>query len=71
MELIYPYRRNNQEKKYHDGRKMRRYRRRWKVEQTFTRLGNNRRLVVRWDRNIVVYNAFFQVACLLITLRML
>jgi transposase len=34
-------------------------------------LGNNRRLAVRWDRDIVVYSAFFHIACLLITLRRL
>jgi transposase len=71
IELICPYRSNNQHRHYHDGRKLRRYRRRWKVERTFAWLGNNRRLVVRWDRDIVVYNAFFHVACLLITLKRL
>ena len=71
IELICPYRSNNKEQKYYDGRKLRRYQRRWKVERTFAWLGNNRRLVVRWDRDIVVYNAFFHIACLLITLRRL
>jgi transposase len=71
IELICPYRCNNKEKKYHDGRKMRRYKRRYKVERTFSWLGNYRRLVVRWDRDITVYNAFFHIACLIITLRRL
>ena len=71
IELICTYRRNNQRRRYHDGRKLRRYRRRWKVERTFAWLGNNRRLVVRWDRDIMVYNAFFHIACLLITLKRL
>jgi transposase len=71
IELICPYRSNNKGRRYHDGRKLRRYRRRWKVERTFAWLGNNRRLVVRWDRDIVVYSAFFHIACLLITLRRL
>ena len=71
MELICPYRSNNKEQKYYDGRKLRRYKRRWKVERTFAWLGNNRRLVVRWDHDIMVYDAFFHVACLLITLRRL
>jgi transposase len=71
IELICPYRSNNQKRKYHDGRKLRRYKRRWTVERTFAWLGNNRRLVVRWDRDIVVYEAFFHVTCLLITLRRL
>ncbi|MEW6050882.1 MAG: IS5 family transposase [Candidatus Zixiibacteriota bacterium] len=71
IELICPYRRNNHKRKYHDGRKLRRYKRRWTVERTFAWLGNNRRLVVRWDRDIMVYEAFFHVACLLITLKRL
>ena len=55
--------------KLQDGRKLRRYRRRWKIERTFSWLGNFRRLVVRWDRLITVYRAFFHLACLIITLR--
>ena len=69
IDLICPYRENNKKKKYEDGRKLRRYKRRWKVERTFSWLGNNRRLVVRWEHNITVYSAFFHVACLLLTLR--
>lgn len=71
IELICPYRNNNKEQKYYDGRKMRRYKRRYKVERTFSWLGNYRRLVVRWDRDITVYRAFFHIACLIITLRRL
>jgi len=71
IELICPYRSNNKERKHHDGRKMRRYKRRGKVERTFAWLGNNRRLIVRQDRDILVYDAFFHVACLLLTLRRL
>jgi len=52
-------------------RKTRRYKRRWKVERTFAWLGNYRRLVVRWDRDLTIYNAFFHLACLMITLRQL
>jgi transposase len=71
IELICPYRSNNKGQKYHDGRKMRRYKRRYKVERTFSWLGNFRRLVVRWDHDIAIYNAFFHIACLIITLRRL
>ena len=69
IELIYPYRKNNQKRKYHDGRKLRRYRRRWTVERTFAWLQNFRRLVVRRNRKLTVYQSFFHLACLLITLR--
>jgi transposase len=71
IELICPYRCNNKERKYYDGRKMRRYKRRYKIERTFSWLGNNRRLVVRWDRDITVYNAFFHIACMIVALRRL
>jgi transposase len=71
IELICPYRSNNKACKYQDGRKLRRYKRRYKVERTFSWLGNNRRLVVRWDHDITVYKAFFHIACLIITLRRL
>jgi transposase len=71
IELICPYRRNRVNTPRQDGRKLRRYRWRWKVERTFAWLGNFRRLVVRWKRQIAIYRAVFRVACLLITLRQL
>lgn len=71
IDLICPHRKNRVKPPMQDGRKLRRYKRRWKVERTFAWLGNFRRLVVRWERNITMYRAFFHVACLLITLRQL
>lgn len=71
IELICPHRRNRRKPRTQDGRALRRYRRRWKVERTFAWLGNFRRLVVRYDHQIKVYRAFFHLACLLITLRQL
>ncbi len=68
IELIAPHRRNRKKPKTQDGRKLRRYRRRWKVERTFAWFGNFRRLVVRWERHLKMYLAFFHLACLLITL---
>jgi transposase len=70
IELISPHR-GNRKRKRQDGRPLRRYKRRWKVERTFAWIGNFRRLTVRWDRYLKVYNAFFHLACLLITLRKL
>ena len=71
IDLIAPYRRNKKRRPRYDGRKMRRYKRRWKVERTFSWFNNYRRLVVRWDRSLVIYSAFFHIACLMITLRQL
>ena len=69
IELIAPYRCNKRNKPYDDGRKLRRYRRRWKIERTFAWLQNFRRLQVRQDRILSVFQGFCHVACLLITLR--
>ena len=71
IEMICPHRANRVKPRTQDGRKLRRYKRRWKVERTFAWLGNFRRLVVRYERDLKMYQAFFHVACLLITLRQL
>ena len=71
IELVCPHRRNRRRAPLQDRRKLRRYRRRWKVERTFAWLGNFRRLVVRYERSLNMYRAFFHVACLVIALRQL
>ena len=48
-DLIVPYRKNLKIHKFQDDRKLRRYKRRWKVERTFAWIGNFRRLVVRYE----------------------
>lgn len=50
-------------------RSLRRYRRRWIVERTFAWLGWCRRLLVRHERLLSVYAAFFHLACAMLTLR--
>jgi transposase len=69
IELIAPHRWNRSKPRTQDGRALRRYRRRWKIERTFAWLGNFRRLVVRYDRSDSIYEAFFHIACFMITLR--
>ena len=69
--FIAPYRSNRTRNLLNDGRTLRRYRKRWEVERTFAWFGNFRRLVVRYDRHLNVYRAFFHLACALITLRFL
>jgi transposase len=68
IELIVPHRKNRYKTKKQDGRKLRRYRKRWKIERTFAWLSNFRRLVVRYERLITVYRGFFHLACLMIVL---
>jgi len=69
IELICPHKRNRVRPATQDGRALRRYRRRWIVERTNAWLGNFRRLVVRYDRSLTIYGAFFHIACLMIVLR--
>jgi transposase len=71
IDLICPHKCNRVKPSTQDGRKLRRYKRRWKIERTMAWLGNFRRLVVRWDRDILIYRAFFHVACLMIVGRKL
>jgi len=71
IDMICPHRRNRKKPKTQDARKLRRYKRRWKVERTFAWLGNFRRLTVRWERHLVVYQGFFHLACALIALRVM
>lgn len=71
IDLICPHRRNRKQPHLQDGRKLRRYRKRWKIERFFAWLGRYRRLVVRWDRDPEIYRAFFHVACIMILVRRL
>jgi hypothetical protein len=49
IELMAPCRENNRHRRYEDGRKLRRYKRRWIVEPTNSWLGQFRRLLVRHE----------------------
>ena len=71
IEMIAPHRRNRKKPKTQDGRKLRRYKRRWKVERLFAWLGNFRRLVVRYERRAENYLGFVKLGCLVILLRYL
>lgn len=71
IEQITPHKKNRVAAKLQDGRPLRRYKRRWKIERTIAWLGNFRRLVVRYDRNVEHYKAFVLLACIVITSRYL
>ena len=57
IELISPNRRSRR-RKTQDGRALRRYRKRWKVERLFAWLHNFRRLVTRWEYHIENFLGF-------------
>jgi transposase len=69
VEMIAPHRRNRKKPKTQDGRPLRRYKRRWKIERLFAWLGNFRRLVVRYERHALNYLGFVLLGCILILLR--
>lgn len=69
IDPIIPARRNNAIATHQDGRKLRRYRRRWIVERTHSWLQRFRRLVVRYERSAVVFLGFVHIACALVTLK--
>jgi transposase len=69
IEMIAPHRRNRTKPKTQDGRMLRRYARRWKVERLFAWLGNFRRLAVRYERHAANFQGFVHLGCILILLR--
>jgi transposase len=68
VEMIAPHR-SNRRRKTQDGRPLRRYKRRWKVERLFAWLQNYRRLVVRYEYHVCNFLAFVKLGCILILLR--
>jgi transposase len=69
VEMIAPHRRNRKKPKTQDRRKLRRYKRRWKIERLFAWLHNFRRLVVRYKRRAENYLGFAKLGCIVILLR--
>ena len=69
VELIAPHRRNRKQTDTQDGRKLRRYKRRWLVERLFAWLHNFRRIVTRWEVHDYNFEGFVLTGCLSILLR--
>jgi transposase len=69
IEPIIPKRRNNRKATHQDGRKLRRYQRRWIIERTNSWLQNFRRLVARYERKVKNFEALVHMACALIALK--
>ena len=64
--MIAPHRKNRKRRKTQDGRPLRRYARRWKVERFFAWLQWQRRIVTRWEYYPKNFLGFVQLASLLI-----
>jgi transposase len=69
IEMIAPHRKNRKKKMTQDGRKLRRYKRRWKIERLFAWLQNFRRLVVRYEYKDQNFLGMAPLGCIVILLR--
>jgi transposase len=69
IELISPHKSNRRKARTQDGRALRRYVRRWKIERLFAWLLSYRRLTNRWERHAENFLGFVQLGCLCILLR--
>jgi transposase len=69
IEMIAPHRSNRRNQPTQDGRTLRRYKKRWKVERLFAWLQNFRRLVVRYEYHLENFLAMIQLGCIVILLR--
>jgi transposase len=68
IEMIAPHR-GERKTPTQDGRPLRRYRRRWRVERLFARLPNFRRLVTRWEYHVENFFGMVRLGCMQILLR--
>lgn len=69
-ELIAPHRSNRKpENITQDGRPLRRYKRRWKVERTISWIQNFRRLCIRWEKSTMLFQGFLHLGCTMLLLK--
>lgn len=68
VEMIAPHR-SNRKLKTQDGRRLRRYERRWLVERFFAWLHWKRRLLVRWEYYAENFLGFVQLGCITMLLK--
>lgn len=68
-ELVAPHKENRSKPNTQDGRRLRRYKRRWKIERLFAWLQNFRRLVTRWEHNLSNFLGMVHLGCAAILLR--
>ena len=69
IEMIAPHKNNRVKSSTQDGRVLRRYKKRWKVERLFAWLQNFRRLVVRYEYHLRNFLSMVQLGCIVILLR--
>jgi transposase len=69
IDVIAPHRRNRVKTRTQDGRRLRRYERRWLVERFFAWIQWQRRLLVRWEYYAANFLGFAQLAIIAILLK--
>ena len=70
IEMIAPHRRNRKlENITQDGRALRRYGRRWKVERTISWIQNFRRLCIRWEKSTTMFKGFLHLGGTMLLLK--
>jgi transposase len=69
IEMIAPHKSNRKKAATQDGRVLRRYKRRWKIERLFAWLQNFRRIAMRFDFHDENYLGFVHLGCIRILLR--
>src|SRR6202166_3008886 len=69
VQMIAPHSTRRSRTATQDGRVLRRYRRRWKIEGLFAWLHNYRRVVIRWEYYPENFLGMVQLACAVILLR--
>lgn len=69
IEMIAPHKCNRVRARTQDGRRLRRYQRRWIVERFFAWMQWQRRLLVRWEYYSANFLGFVQLACIAILLK--
>ena len=70
VELIAPHRSNRKpENITQDGRKLRRYKRRWTVERTISWLQNYRRLCIRREKSTAMFQGFLHLTCAILIIK--
>lgn len=69
IELIAPHKSNRKKAPTQDGRPLRRYKRRWKVERLWAWLQNFRRVATRFDYHVENFLGFVHLGCIKILLR--
>lgn len=69
IELICPHRANRKKPARQDGRALRRYKRRYRIERSISWLHRFRRLITRWEYYPELFEGFVHLGCLFTILK--